>query len=162
MGVKAAMVRTRTSPAGRRAGAAGFTLVELLVVLVIMGLITAIAVPHFGRLAPRLEARATAREVVSVLRSARGLAIRDNREVAVVVDLDDRFMAIDADRRLEFGSRMGVRLLTGTAELIDGDSGRIRFYPDGTSTGGRVTVSDDGRDYDVRIDWLTGRVTLDD
>ena len=140
---------------------AGFTLVELLVVLVIMGLITAIAAPYFGRLAPRLEARATAREVVSVLRSARGLAIRDNREVAVVVDLEDRFMAIGADRRLEFGPRMGVRLLTGTAELIDGGSGRIRFYPDGTSTGGRVTVSDDGRDYDVRIEWLTGRVTVD-
>ena len=161
MVAKAAKVRTRTSPAGRRPGAAGFTLFELLIVLLIMGLITALAVPYFGRLAPRLEAKASAREVVSMLREARGLAIRDNREVVVVVDLAERSMALDAGKRLDFAPRLDLRLLTGTAELIDGGSGRIRFYPDGTSTGGRVTVSDDGRDYNVRIDWLTGRVAVD-
>ncbi len=59
-------------------------------------------------------------------------------------------------------TNLGLQLLTGTAELIDDGSGRIRFYPDGTSTGGRVTVTDAGRDYNVRIDWLTGRVTVDD
>ena len=126
-----------------------------------MGLMAAIAMPYFGRLAPRLEAKATAREVVSMLRQARGLAIRDNREVVVVVDLEDRSMAIGSARTLEFASGLGIRLFTGTAELIDGGSGRIRFYPDGTSTGGRVTVSDEGHDYDVRIDWLTGRVAVD-
>ena len=166
-------MRIRTSPAGRRAGSAGFTLVELLVVLLIMGLMATIAAPYFGRLGPRLEAKATARQVVSLLRSARGVAIRDNREVAVVVDLDDRTLSIesggDSGRGMTVAEGLGLQLLTGTAELIDDGSGRIRFYPDGTSTGGRVTItdpgsdpgSDAGRDFDVRIDWLTGRVAVD-
>ena len=136
-------------------------MVELLVVLLILGLLTALAAPQFSRLMPRLEAKATARQVVAVLREARGLAIRDNREVAVLVDLDGRSMAIESGRRVAVGPALGIRLLTGTVELVDGGSGRIRFYPDGTSTGGRVTISDADRDYDVRIDWLTGRVALD-
>lgn len=173
MGVKVATVRIRTSPAGSRSGTAGFTLFELLVVLLIMGLMATIAAPYFGRLAPRLEAKATARQVVSLLRSARGEAIRDNREVAVVVDLDDRTLRIGSGRGMTVDEGLGLQLLTGTAELIDDGSGRIRFYPDGTSTGGRVTISDpgsdpgsdpesdSGRDFNVRIDWLTGRVAVD-
>ncbi len=169
MGAKVATVRIRTSPAGSRGRTAGFTLVELLVVLLIMGLMASIAAPYFGRLAPRLEAKATARQVVSLLRSARGVAIRDNREVAVVVDLDDRTLTIESGRGMTIDSGLGLQLFTGTAELIDDGSGRIRFYPDGTSTGGRVTItdpgsdpeSDSGRDFDVRIDWLTGRVAVD-
>ena len=38
--------------------------------------------------------------------------------------------------------------------------GRIRFYPDGTSTGGRVTLTGSGAKYDILVDWLSGRVKI--
>ena len=40
--------------------------------------------------------------------------------------------------------------------------GAIRFYPDGSSTGGRITVSSGERKFLVDVDWLTGRVSIED
>ncbi|NNG05464.1 MAG: prepilin-type N-terminal cleavage/methylation domain-containing protein [Inquilinus sp.] len=156
------MAKTRTSPAGRRRHSAGFTLVELLVVLLILGLMTAVAAPHIGGSLPRLETRTAAREVAAVLREARGVAIRDNREVVVLVDLDARRVGVPRGRRpVTLPAGLDLRLLTATVELAGRGSGRIRFYPDGTSSGGRVTLAGPGQVYDIRVDWLTGRVAVD-
>jgi general secretion pathway protein H len=40
--------------------------------------------------------------------------------------------------------------------------GAIRFYPDGSSTGGRITVTFGRTQYLVDVDWLTGRVSITD
>ena len=36
----------------------------------------------------------------------------------------------------------------------------ITFYPDGSSTGGRVTLRDEDNGYVVDVDWLTGRIDV--
>jgi general secretion pathway protein H len=148
-----------TSPAGDRRRA-GFTLFELLIVLAILGLALAVAVPLFARALPGLELKSSARTVAATLREARSLAIADNREIAVAVDLDTRTIDLAGLRRETLGDGIGLRLFTAAEELIDRGAGRIRFYPDGTSTGGRVRLLAAGRLYDVDIDWITGAVTV--
>ena len=37
---------------------------------------------------------------------------------------------------------------------------RIRFYPDGSSSGGTITVARDNTAYDVSVDWLLGGVRV--
>ena len=46
------------------------------------------------------------------------------------------------------------------SEVEEGNRGRIRFFPDGSSTGGRVTLTSDERLYHVDVDWLTGQVRV--
>jgi general secretion pathway protein H len=36
----------------------------------------------------------------------------------------------------------------------------VRFFPDGGSNGGRITLAAGDRKYDVDVDWLTGRVAI--
>ncbi len=141
----------------------GFTLIELLVVLLIIGALLTLAPAAYYRMAPGLEARAAARQVAAVLREARSLAIRDNRETVVTVDTAQRAYRLDGDARLhELSETLTVSLVTAASERLGETTGRIRFFPDGTSTGGRVKLSSDERTFDITVDWLTGRVEISD
>ncbi len=64
----------------------GFTLVEVLLVLVILGITATVAVPAFGRLTARDEAAESSRELLELLRKVRGTAI--DRGVATTLTLD--------------------------------------------------------------------------
>ena len=151
-----------TSGTGKRPHADGFTLLELLVVLVILGLTVTLAVPMFARAMPGVEARAAARDAAAMLRAAHSLAIAGNREVTVAVDLDRRTVELAGARSRTIGQGIGLGLYTAAEELIDQGAGRIRFYPDGTSTGGRLRLSAGERRYDVIVDWISGSVTIDE
>ncbi len=76
-------------------------------------------------------------------------------------------MAIDVDaNRYRLGEWRALRgdvrlsLYTAERERLDRGTGRIRFFPDGTSTGGRVSLAEGERSYHVVVDWLTGRVDV--
>jgi general secretion pathway protein H len=148
-------VRSRT---GSRSG---FTLIELLVVLAILGSVLLLAPPLFQRAVPGLEIKAAARVVAAAFREGRSMAIRDNREIPVIIDLDARTVRVGlAQYPTRLSRRLQLSLLTGQSELIGKDAGQIRFFPDGTSTGGRVTLTVRGSRYNVVVDWLTGLAAI--
>ena len=139
----------------------GFTLIELLVVLLIMGALITLAPAAFHRIAPGLEMKAAARQVAGAMRQARGQAIRDNREAVVLIDTERNVYRLGQDARVyELNPALEVSLVTAASERLDDTRGRIRFFPDGTSTGGRVTLSRNDRKFDITVDWLTGLVAI--
>jgi general secretion pathway protein H len=141
--------------------AAGFTLLELLIGLAIMGLALSVAPALLSKAVPGVEARGAAREMAAGLRAARGKAIASNRETALVLDVAGGAYKVEGEakaRRVPAG--IGISLLTADELRIDATTARIAFFPDGGSSGGRVRLALAGRHYDVRVDWLTGRVTV--
>ena len=79
----------------------------------------------------------------------------------MTLDLEHRRFMVGSDKRAHTLPRdVELKLFTAQKDLVDDKVGAIRFYPDGGSNGGRVTISAGERKFEVDVDWLTGRVAI--
>jgi general secretion pathway protein H len=141
----------------------GFTLLELMMVLVI-------AVLGFAALGMKLssghsatEHQRAARDIVSALRFARGQALMTHQDRAVTFDLAENTYTVSGrERMFEIPQSIDLTLITAKKELDGEGQGSIRFFADGSSSGGRVKLEQDGRAWKVDINWLTGLIELEE
>jgi general secretion pathway protein H len=143
----------------------GFTLLELLVVLVIMTLMVALVPPLLSSVGLTTEVRGAARQLSAGLRAARSEAVLRQRPVALTIDLEQRTATVDGSgKRIELpdDEDVTIRLYTAQSELVDEQRGGIRFFPDGSSTGGYIALVEGRVEYRVNVDWLTGHVRIED
>ena len=156
--------RSPTSSAlGPRRGALspGFTLLELHVVLALAALLLTITPPLITAALPGVELKSSARRIAAGLRLAREEAIRSGRDVAFTLDVEERVFEIDGGfRRTSLPGGLDLKLTAAESEMTDDQVGAVRFFPDGSSTGGRIVVSSDDRGWQVGVQWLTGRIRL--
>ena len=83
------------------------------------------------------------------------------RETFLVLDLEGRRFKVDSDpQEYALPRDVELKLFTAQKDLVDDKIGSIRFFPDGGSNGGRITVASGERKYEVDVDWLTGRVAI--
>jgi general secretion pathway protein H len=145
-----------------RAGTAGFTLLELIVTLAVLGLALVLITGYRAPWSSALGLRGTAAELASGLRLARSQAILGNQPVALDLDLAGHRYRVGAGRPHALPANLSIELLTVAGENRGRTEGDIRFNPDGSSTGGRISLAEGPRRVAVGVDWLTGRVTVAD
>jgi general secretion pathway protein H len=141
----------------------GFTILELLVVLVIGAIAYSIllGVPFRGPSVADL--KAASRTLAAGLRQAQSTALATRRDATLTLDLEAReFEVTGGHGPRSLPQELELKLYTAQQEVASERKGAIRFYPDGSSTGGRITVASGERKYLVDVDWLTGRVTIGD
>ncbi len=146
----------------RPAGAAGFTLIELIVTLAVLGLALVLITGYRAPWSSALGLRGTAAELASGLRLARSQAIAGNRPVALALDLAGHRYRVGDGQPHALPANLSIELRTVAGENRGRTEGDIRFNPDGSSTGGRITLADGRRRVAVGVDWLSGRVTVAD
>lgn len=139
----------------------GFSLLEMIVVVTLLALAYALVAPRLGAGGDAIALKSAARQLAAGLRQARSTAVASGSEASLVLDLKTGQFVITGDvrqHRLPEGLQYG--LFTASSEQIDGDRGGVRFFADGSSTGGRIAVAAGGTRQFVDIDWLTGRVRV--
>jgi general secretion pathway protein H len=139
----------------------GFTLLEALVVLGVIVLALSVASVSFSAGAPERAARRASWDVASALRIAHARSVVGGMPVAFSIDVAKRvWRIVPGEASGALRSAVDVRVLAVASEAARASEGRIWFYPDGSSTGGRVTLSSGSVTYVVGVHWLTGAIEI--
>mgnify|MGYP006281043523 CR=1 FL=1 len=179
------LLRTR-GPARRQ----GFSLLELIIVLVIISLVLALVLPRVGRLPRGLRERRALSRIEQAFRGAAMRARTTGQAASLILDPDANALRIDsvpasdplsaANLLLEenvdandeppdespLAPAMAVAMPDGTAWFLgDGalpgaERPRFRFFPDGSATGPTLKVQVARREFRVTVDRLTGRALI--
>ncbi len=140
---------------------AGFTLIEMVAVLAIIAMLSALVMPHWphGTTRPQLEAYAL--DIAGLLKADRNAAIRTRARVATRLDSNARAVASGAGAG-EVRLPEDVAFDAIVAETCSGraNGSSIDFLPSGMSCGGSIALARPGAAYHVRVNWLTGGVEV--
>lgn len=152
---------------------AGFTLVELVVVMALMGLAMAIAVSGWRSWASAREHKGTAQEITSVLRQAQQRAVTEGRSTCVLFDTARAEWSVFRGRcdaadkvRVQGPFTTASPKVTISSAAFTGSSSAVypgvTFSARGTATPGELKLVRSGaaRTYVVSVEGLTGRVSL--
>ena len=106
--------------------------------------------------------RKTAYEVMSSLRHARSIAIMRQKPIVWKMDIESKKFWIDitTQKSKKLNKTVDAKIHTAESEVLSQNVGGIRFFPDGSSTGGKVDLIFNKQKYVVNVEWISGRISL--
>jgi len=140
----------------------GFSLIELVAVLVLVGIALSLVSLAFTKSLDNAKVQAASRDLVAALRYTRGQAIVKGQQAALDIDLQNNTYQAPGRALVHLPTQMHMTLLTADSEQTSATSGRIRFFADGGSTGGHISVLMGQREWRINVSWLTGQVVREE
>jgi general secretion pathway protein H len=155
IGMSTRALRRNHSP--RRAR--GFTLLEMLLVIVLIAAITTLTIGLLGVGSSGSRLRSAARTIATELRYTRAQALITGVPQRFAMNLDKRTWTTGTHHGT-LSSSLQVSFDGVRQEQTGARDAAIRFFPDGSATGGRISLRTQGAGWRVDVRWLTGEVAL--
>lgn len=153
--------RQRNKVSGRDRPSDGFTLIELILVLFLIGLIATLTTPFLFSTLDRTKNQTSIREITSTLRYARSQAIAQKVAFAFNVDIDNNqywLRNLETDettRSITINPKIRIAEFSDEEENVTEGLFLIVFYPQGNSSGGTMRLEPTGRDPDAKIHYIS-------
>lgn len=143
------------------ANQAGFSLLEMMVVLAIIALAVSIAAPRFQAGSAGRQFASEAEQAVQLLSRARVRAIASGRPVDVRLDVRERSLTTANERRVVLAAAAGVTAIVGDQTLTGARSATLTFLADGSCPGAEfLLTAESGEKIVILVSWLTGMARL--
>jgi general secretion pathway protein H len=142
---------------------AGFTLTEMVIVLAILSSLTVVALPYVNAGKEANDARNVALQIASLLKQAQAIASRNSRATHVRISLKNQRQVVvePVGATITLSDKFAIRVTTAK-HGSSSDDAIFTFLPNGESTGGSVTIGEGKTLSTVSVDWLTGRVSVNE
>ena len=144
----------------------GFTLLELMVVILVLALILTVSLPSIQNFYNTAEYRDSVRQLASAVKNARRLARANGHSYDVIIDAErNRFALTDIPDDLkafdysQLPADLQIEVIYAAEVSPKQNLAAIRFYPAGGSSGGEIKIwRPSGSGTQLVIDWLLGNV----
>lgn len=151
----------KTSPAKTDRHEAGYTLLEVLVVVAIGSLLVAALPSIYARLVPNLQFVQYANDIVVATQQVQLQARAEGKSLDIVVH-EDTNLVVFPHRQVEAPGSVEIEFEHTTPFSSDGSVTSIRIYPNGMSSGGRLRLRRQGVERLVNFDWITGLAQVEE
>ena len=160
------MLRTNRNPFPTRRSKgvcsqdAGFTLLEVLVVLAIGAASIGVAVQFLPRNNDRRELEQSAIELAAVMRGAQLAAVRDQRESTFTFDLKKRQFWSKPDHIHTLDADTVVTIVSARHAATTSALAQVRFLSNGHNSGATIQLTKENHKAQITADWLTGAIAV--
>lgn len=105
--------------------------------------------------------KGAARDIASGLRFARGQALTTQKDTQLSIDLEENTYTVSGqDKTYHLSNDIEITLAVAQNEASGDGEGSIRYFADGSSSGGRITLELNDLKQTVDVNWLTGQIEL--
>lgn len=144
----------------------GFTLIELIIVLMIMGISAGLVGLYVSKDSGTLELKRFTREVSSIMRYARSHAVSEKKIYCLVIDSEEQKLrlysentdytnvTIVLEKKIPGGLQVSIK-------DSDPESAFLEFFPGGSTTGGEIEIMNlNGSGYTIIVHRITGKLQV--
>lgn len=136
----------------------GFTLLELIIVMLVMGVIMAVGLPRIFTGLDGVKTRGILSDVVTFLRETRMDAVSNGETVRVTVNLPAGTFKTNNGRTLTMPEESGISINVEDEYLyVEVEKTGLTFYPNGMASGAKLKFSLNNAEWaSISLDPLTG------